>query len=171
MRIGEGKTAHVVVVSDRAASGERPDRTAPLLEAALVRHGFRLDAGRVTIVPDDVERIVTVLTTLVRARVSLVLTTGGTGPAPRDVTPEATRTVIDREYPGFGELMRAESLKITIHAAASRALAGSRGETLVVNLPGSPSGAVECFEAVARPAAHVVELLRGRPGDCAPPAR
>lgn len=165
---GTGRTAHVVVVSDRAASGVRPDRTAPRLEAALLRHGFTLSSGPASIVPDDRARIGEVLRGLVTAGVRLVLTTGGTGPSPRDVTPEATRDVVDREYPGFGEVMRAESLKVTIHAAGSRALAGSKGGTLIVNLPGSPNGAVECFTAVAGAAAHVIDLLAGGAGNCAP---
>jgi molybdenum cofactor synthesis domain-containing protein len=94
--------------------------------------------------------------------VAVILTTGGTGVAPRDVTPEATRGVIEREIPGLGELMRAEGLKFTPTAVLSRGLAGVRGQTLIVNLPGSPKGALESFDAIAKLVPHIVDLLEGR---------
>lgn len=161
--------AHVVVVSDRAYRGVRPDETAPRLRALLEDAGFRMTGPPATILPDERDRIAARLRELVAdPAVRFVVTTGGTGAAPRDVTPEATRDVIEREFPGIGELMRAESLKTTIHAAGSRAVAGCAGTTLVVNLPGSPSGAVECLGAVLRPCLHILRLLEGAPADCAP---
>jgi molybdenum cofactor synthesis domain-containing protein len=115
------------------------------------------------ILPDERETISARLRQLVEEdRVDLVLTTGGTGVAARDVTPEATLDVLDREIPGLAELMRVEGLKFTRRAALSRSVAGHRGRTLIVNLPGSPRGAVESFNAIVDLAPHVVDLLRGR---------
>ncbi len=96
------------------------------------------------------------------AGVSVILTTGGTGVALRDITPEATRTVIEREIPGLGELMRSEGLKFTSNAVLSRGLAGLRGRTLIVNLPGSPKGAVQSLDVIAKLVPHIVDLLEGR---------
>ncbi len=159
--------AHVVVVSDRAFSGVRPDETAPLLIQALRAARFAADPAEVSIVSDDQDRIVACLrSVLARPEPRLILTTGGTGVAVRDVTPEATRTILERELPGLGEAMRAASLKVTPLAAASRALAGVAAGRLVVNLPGSPRGAVECFEAIAVVSRHVIDLLSREGGDC-----
>jgi molybdenum cofactor synthesis domain-containing protein len=148
----------LVVVSDRAARGERADATAALLRPALAAAGFTLSSVRV--VPD--ERPVIAETLRVAAReVSVVLTTGGTGVTPRDVTPEATRDVIEFEIPGLCEEMRRRSAETTPLALGSRATAGVIGRAIVVNLPGRPEGAVECFGFVAPVLAHLVALRRG----------
>jgi molybdenum cofactor synthesis domain-containing protein len=169
-RVGSAQNgigAHVLVASDRAASGVRPDETAPLLLDELWLLGYELPEPAFTIAPDDEGELGRRLRALVRnTRVRLVLTTGGTGAGPRDVMPEVTRREITRELPGFGELMRAESLKKTPFAAGSRALAGCVLDTLVINLPGSPRGAVECLGFVARPARHVLDLIAGVVEDC-----
>jgi molybdopterin adenylyltransferase len=161
--------ARVVVVSDRAAAGIRPDRSGPELAGLLEKEGFILDDPPIVVVPDELEAIVAALRAAVAgAGPRLVATTGGTGPAPRDVTPEATRAVLTRELPGFGELMRARSLLRTPRAAGSRAVAGTVGQALVVNLPGSPEGAVQCLGFVLDAARHVLDLLAGGTADCAP---
>ncbi len=117
------------------------------------------------LVPDEPEQIASVLVRLANSgEVSVILTTGGTGVALRDVTPEATRTVIQREIPGLAELMRSEGLKFTPTAVLSRSLAGVRGRTLIVNLPGSPKGAVESLDTIAKLVPHIVDLLEGRTG-------
>ena len=153
----------LIVVSDRAASGVRPDATAALLLPVAEAAGFR--AGHVRVVPDEVSEIEAALLEATKQG-GLVLTTGGTGPALRDVTPEATRRVIQRELPGFGEAMRMRSFQTIPTALGSRALAGLCGTALVVNLPGSPKGAVECFELVAPAALHVLKVAVGEGGDC-----
>ncbi len=160
-----GLTAGIVIVSDRATSGERPDQTAPLLAAALSAHGFTAELPP-AVVPDERDKIAAAIRALA-ARVSIVLTSGGTGIGARDVTPEATRGVIDREIPGLGEAMRAASRSKTVLADLSRATAGTAGRALVVNLPGSPKGAVECLEAVVKTFAHAAKLLSSAPADCA----
>lgn len=162
-------SARVVVISDRSSRGEREDRTGPLLLTELARWGFQEGSADVVIVPDEEEEIVRELESAVEAGIGLVLTTGGTGVSPRDVTPEATRRVVAKELPGFGELMRRLSQDVTPHACISRALAGTKAATLIVNLPGSPRGAVECLRMIATPARHVLDVLRGETMDCAPP--
>jgi molybdopterin adenylyltransferase len=117
------------------------------------------------IVPDEIDRITSVLTRLADSgQVSLILTTGGTGIAPRDVTPEAARTEIEREIPGLGEMMRAEGRKLTPFAALSRSLAGVRGRALLINLPGSPKGALESLDAIVQLIPHIIDLIEGRTG-------
>lgn len=125
----------------------------------LVANGYAVDA--VVVVPDDVEAIATAIENATGDGVRLVVTTGGTGIAPRDVTPEATLKVCERVIPGFGELMRATSLQKTPMAALSRAQAATRGTALILNLPGSVSGATENLEAVLRIIPHALELLAG----------
>jgi molybdenum cofactor synthesis domain-containing protein len=150
--------AALLVVSDRAAAGTRPDETAALLRPALAAERFDLDD--VVVVPDEVPRIVEALRSRV-GRTDLLLTTGGTGVAPRDVTPEATRTVLEKELPGLCEEIRRRSAERTVHALGSRALAGTAKTTVVLNLPGRPAGAVEAFSFVAKALPHLVDLLRG----------
>lgn len=152
--------AAVLTASDRSARGERPDAGGPALRAAVERRGWSVVEARV--VADEQPLIETVLKEWCDGgSVRLVLTTGGTGLSPRDVTPEATRAVLDKELPGFGELMRRRGLETTPAAVLSRALAGSRGRALIVNLPGSPKGAVESFEAVADLIPHALAMLTG----------
>ena len=162
-----GIGAHVLVASDRAASGARQDQTGPLLLDELWLLGYELPEPAVTVASDDEGELGRRLRALVRSpRVRLILTTGGTGASPRDVMPEVTRREITRELPGFGELMRAESLRKTVFAAGSRALAGCVLDKLIINLPGSPRGGVECLSFVARPARHVLDLIAGSVEDC-----
>lgn len=169
-RVGAARNgigAHVLVASDRASNGTRPDETAPLLKDELWLLGYDLPEPSSTIASDDEGELGRRLRTLVRnPHVRLIVTTGGTGAGPRDVMPEVTRREISRELPGFGELMRSESLKKTPYAAGSRAIAGTVLDTLIVNLPGNPKGAVECLGFVARPARHVLDLIAGVVADC-----
>jgi molybdopterin adenylyltransferase len=152
--------ARVVTCSDAAAAGEREDRSGPALRDLLESRGYVVDA--VVVVADTIEFIATAIVDGTESGNQLVVTTGGTGVAPRDVTPEATMKVCDRLVPGLGELMRATSLQKTPMAALSRAQAATRGTALVVNLPGSVSGAVENLEAVLHLIPHAVDLLAGK---------
>ena len=152
--------ARVVTCSDAAAAGEREDRSGPAVRDLLESKGMIVDA--VVVVADTIEFIATAIIDGTEAGNQLVVTTGGTGVAPRDVTPEATMKVCDRLVPGFGELMRATSLQKTPMAPLSRAQAATRGTALVVNLPGSVAGAVENLSAVLHLIPHAVDLLAGR---------
>ncbi|MGA3028097.1 MAG: MogA/MoaB family molybdenum cofactor biosynthesis protein [Bryobacteraceae bacterium] len=151
----------VVTISDSVARGTREDRSGIALRQRAEQLGWQV--AETAVVEDDRESIARLLADLSdRRSVSLILTTGGTGIAQRDVTPEATRAVVDREIPGLGELMRAEGRRFTPRAVLSRGIAGTRGRTLIVNLPGSPKGAVESLDAVAALAPHIIDLLEGR---------
>ena len=151
----------VITVSDSAHLGKRQDVSGPAVRARLEQLGFEVVA--VEVVPDDVLAIGKRLTFVADAgQVCAIFTTGGTGIAARDVTPEATRLVIEREIPGIGELMRATGRGSTPFAALSRATAGIRGRVLIVNLPGSPRGAVESLDAIVELVPHVLELLSGK---------
>jgi molybdenum cofactor synthesis domain-containing protein len=152
-----------MVVSDRSARGERPDESGPALEERVVKLGWRVT--KLELVPDDEEQIRRRLTEWADADAAdVILTTGGTGLAPRDVTPEATLAVIEREVPGLAETMRTASLAFSPHAMLSRARAGVRRRTLIVNLPGSPKGALENLEVILPVLPHAVKLLRDDPG-------
>ena len=159
-------TAAVVTVSDRSFRGERPDGSGPVVKELLEGTGYRVI--RMEIVPDEQREIEGILVALAdREDVALVVTTGGTGFAPRDITPEATIAVCQRLTPGIPEAMRQASLAITPRAMLSRAAAGIRGRTLIVNLPGSPKAARENLEAVLPALDHGLAMLRGGPADCA----
>jgi molybdopterin adenylyltransferase len=148
--------ARVITCSDAAARGEREDRSGPAIRDLLGGNGFDVDA--VVVVADDVEAIATAIENATGDGARLVVTTGGTGIAPRDVTPEATAKVCEKTLPGFGERMRATSPK----AALSRAQAATRGAALIINLPGSVSGATESLGAVIDLVPHALDLLAGR---------
>jgi molybdenum cofactor synthesis domain-containing protein len=152
--------AAVLTVSDSVSAGTRVDRSGPAVRDRLEQLGWEVSV--LEVVPDDPAQIAARLATLADGgRISAIFTTGGTGVAPRDVTPEATRTVLDREIPGMAEVMRARGREATPLAALSRSVAGTRGRVLIVNLPGSPKGAVESLDAIVELAPHVLELLRG----------
>ena len=161
-----GFRAGVLTVSDKGHRGEREDLSGDALAARLNELGYAVEKKGV--VPDDLQAIrETLIEWADTAGLDVILTTGGTGFSPRDVTPEATAQVLEREAPGLAEAMRAESLKKTPHAMLSRGRAGMRGATLIVNLPGSPRGAVENLDAIAAALPHGLEKLKGDPSDCA----
>lgn len=151
----------VLVVSDRCARGEMEDATGPALREALAARGAELvEAG---VVADEQEVIASALVRLSDdLGADVVFTCGGTGLGPRDVTPEATEAVLDRQAPGLAEAMRWASLARTPNAMLSRAAAGLRGRTLIINLPGRPRGAVECLEVVWPVIGHALEMIAGR---------
>jgi molybdenum cofactor synthesis domain-containing protein len=152
--------AAVLTISDRCQAGTQADASGPAVAARLTGHGYEI--VRREVLGDERAAIEARLTELAaEGGCDVIFTTGGTGVAARDVTPEATRAVVEREIPGLGELMRAAGLKKTRRAALSRATAGTLGRTLVVNLPGSPQGALESLDAIVDLAPHIVELLQG----------
>jgi molybdopterin adenylyltransferase len=149
----------ILTASDRSARGERPDASGPALADLVQAEGGVV--AQVAILPDDRSALSARMREWADSRlIDVILVTGGTGFAPRDVTPEATRDVIEKEAPGLAEAMRAASLKITPHAMLSRSVAGIRGRTLILNLPGSPKGAVENLQVVLPVLEHAVQLLR-----------
>jgi molybdopterin adenylyltransferase len=153
--------AAVVTISDSVSAGTRVDKSGPALRERLEQLGWIVTVMET--ITDDAPEISARLATLADGgQISAIFTTGGTGVAPRDVTPEATRTILDREIPGLGELMRARGRESTPLAVLSRSLAGTRGRVLIVNLPGSPKGAVESLDAIVELVPHVLELLQGR---------
>lgn len=158
-------TAAIITVSDKGSVGEREDKSGPALRAVLESS---YDVKEIIIVPDEADIIAQVIKDLVDTRcIDLIVTTGGTGVAKRDVTPEATRLVMERELPGFAEVMRMESYKLTPTAMVSRALCGTRKGSLIINLPGSPKAAVECISFVLNAIPHTLDKLQGDTRDCA----
>jgi len=159
--------AAVVTVSDKGAAGEREDKSGVVVRDILESAG--IEVARREIVPDEANLLSELMVALCDLGFDLIVTTGGTGVSPRDVTPEATLSVIDKEIPGMAEAMRAESLKVTPHAMISRAVCGLRGGTLIINLPGSPKGARENLETVMPAVPHTLEVAGGRVSECAQP--
>jgi molybdopterin adenylyltransferase len=156
--------AGIITISDRAARGLYDDLGGPALKKAAQGHGWNVLAE--TLVPDEKRDIQRTIRELINKGCQLILTTGGTGVAMRDVTPEAVREIALRELPGFGEVMRIESMKINKNAILSRNLAAVVDKTLVICLPGKPGGAVECLGFVAGAVPHCVEVLQEMPTSC-----
>jgi len=153
--------ASTITVSDKGYAGEREDASGPLLADLLRKMGAEVVSQ--TIVPDERDQIEHALVQLAdEERVDLIVTTGGTGPAPRDVTPEATLAVIEREVPGLAEVLRFEGYRKTPLAVISRGVAGMRGGTLIVNLPGSPKAVLEGMETLTPILPHAIKMLRGK---------
>jgi molybdenum cofactor synthesis domain-containing protein len=154
----------VITASDKGAGGEREDLSGPVIGEVLLPWG---DVADYVIVPDEREALASAMRAMVRDGFDAVFTTGGTGLAPRDITPEATLAVVDRLVPGIAEAMRRETALITPKAMLSRAVAGIGGRTLIVNLPGSPKAVRECLAVVTPVLDHALEILTGRGGECA----
>ncbi len=155
--------AGIITVSTKGAAGQRADESGPAMREALEAAGIAVVSS--DLVPDDIERVATAIIAATRAGANIVLTTGGTGLSPNDVTPEGTRRVIEREIPGIAEALRASSLAKTAHGMLSRGVAGSLGGALVVNLPGSPSAVRESLAVLLPVLPHAVELLAGESGE------
>jgi molybdopterin adenylyltransferase len=152
----------ILTLSDRSSRGERADSSGPALSSLIQAEGWAV--VKQSLLPDDETSIRETLSNWADSgEVDVILTTGGTGFSPRDVTPESTRAVIERESPGLAEAMRAASLKITPHAMLSRIVTGIRKKTLIINLPGSPKGAVENLQVIISVLPHAVQLLREDP--------
>lgn len=162
--------AAILILSDKGAKGERIDTSGPALHDWLTVHGA--EVIKTSLIPDEESQIEETLKSWADADdLDIIITCGGTGVSPRDVTPDATRKVLDREIPGLGEEMRRASAAITPHALLSRAIAGIRKSTLIVNLPGSPKGAIENLSAIWAAIPHGVAKMKGDPADCAESTR
>ncbi len=156
--------AAIITISDKGSRGEREDRSGPALQAMLEPY---YNIAATLIIPDESDIIADTLKILADEKnIDLIVTTGGTGLAKRDVTPEATKMVIEKELPGFAEVMRAESYKITPHGIISRGICGTRSESIIINLPGSPKAAAECLSFVFDALPHALSKLKGDPADC-----
>jgi molybdenum cofactor synthesis domain-containing protein len=159
------KTA-ILTISDKGSRGERVDGTGPAIRTEIENKGYSIEYYR--IIPDERLEIEQELIHICdELKIDLILTNGGTGFSQRDVTPEATRNVIEKYVPGIGEVMRMRSLEITPKAMLSRAIAGIRGKTLIINLPGSPKGAVENLQFILPAIPHGIEILTGKANECA----
>ena len=158
----------ILTMSDRGSKGEREDSSGPLIEEMV--KDLPGEVIHYEVIPDEKEMIVSALIKSAdQLRADLILTTGGTGLSPRDVTPDATLEVIDKQVPGFAEAMRAESLKKTSHAMISRAVCGIRGSSLIVNLPGSPKSVKENLSVILPALPHALSKLKGDPSECGQP--
>ena len=150
----------IITVSDRCSEGKREDKSGPLIRQMVESLG---EVIKYEIIPDEKAPVRGAIKEAVdQLKTDLVLTTGGTGVSFRDVTPEATREVVEKEIPGFGELMRQKSFKITPLAVLSRATAGTRGKSLIINLPGSPKAAKECLEIILPLIPHTLDMIKGK---------
>ena len=155
--------AAVLTISDKGSRGEREDKSGEVIKEKLGL--IKAEVVAYEIVPDERDIISEKLKSFAESA-NLILTTGGTGVSPRDVTPEATRDVIERELPGFSEAMRAESFKVTPRSIGSRAVSGMYKDTLIINLPGSPKAVAECLGVVLDAIPHVIEVAKGKVSDC-----
>ena len=156
--------AAIITISDKGSRGEREDRSGPAI-FNLLKDIYMVT--EVIIVPDEVDIISETIKKMVdEQNIDLVVTTGGTGLGKRDVTPEATKTVIEKDLPGFAEVMRAKSFRITPHSIISRGICGTRSESIIINLPGSPKAAAECLSFVMNALPHALSKLKGDPADC-----
>lgn len=161
-------SAGIITVSDKSAQGKREDLSGPAIAQILA--GAAIEIRKTCVVPDDIPLIQQAIITYADVeKLDLILTTGGTGVSPRDLTPDATAEVLDKEIPGMAETMRYASMKVTPHAMISRALAGIRGQSLIINLPGSPKGATENLSAILPGLSHAIDKIKGDPRDCAAP--
>jgi molybdenum cofactor synthesis domain-containing protein len=158
--------AGVITVSDKGSAGQREDQSGPEVERILKTIG--IEVIRRAIIPDEIHEIRDILVDFAdHQKIDLIITTGGTGVTPRDVTPDATLSIIDKEVPGMAEAMRRESYKITPHALISRAVAGIRGRALIINLPGSPKGVRENLAVLLSSLPHAIEKIKGDERECA----
>ncbi len=155
--------AAIITISDKGSRGEREDKSGEVIKEKL-RH-IKAQVVAYDIVPDERDIIAQKLKSFA-GKANLILTTGGTGVSPRDITPEATRDVIEKELPGFSEAMRMESFKITPRAIGSRAVSGIYKDTLIINLPGSPKGVSECLDTVLNAIPHTLDVIGGGVVDC-----
>lgn len=155
----------IITASDKGARGEREDASGRLIATMLQELG---EIVSYQVIPDDAEQISREMIFMAdQLAVDLILTTGGTGLSPRDVTPEATLAVVDRQVPGIAEAMRSKSMQITSRAMLSRAVAGMRNKTLIINLPGSPKGVQECLEVILPALEHGLAIMKGEASECA----
>lgn len=156
----------ILICSDKGSRGERIDESGEVIKRAMIK--LNASVARYEVVPDDPPAISTVLKRWAdQDKLDLILTSGGTGLSPRDHTPEATLSVIDRQAPGISEAIRAESLKKTPRAMLSRGVAGTRGQSLIINLPGSPRAVQECLDVIMPALPHGIEILTGKASECA----
>lgn len=159
-------TAAVITLSDKGFKGEREDISGPTIINRLKEEGYEIT--EYILIPDDKKMLQQSLMRLADQRdVNLIITTGGTGCAPRDITPEATKEILEKEVPGISEAIRAESLKITPHAMLSRGVSGIRNKSLIINLPGSPKACLESMEVFIKPIKHAIKLIQGEEKECA----